>query len=179
MATITNLSDHPNFKPSEPEPKKEKKNRKPKGWRKDGRIKRTFTDGVRPDGKPNVLYFYGQTVEEAERERDAYKQKIKMGIDVSREKLIASDWLDELYLAYKSHLGDKAKAVMESHMRRVKSHIGEMHVVDIRNIHLQAILNRMAGMSTSTVDDASFACAAANTGRRRTSIIPAQIILCI
>lgn len=40
--------------------------RKPKGWRKDNRIKRTFTDGMMADGSPNVKYFYGQTVAEAE-----------------------------------------------------------------------------------------------------------------
>lgn len=45
----------------------EKKKRKRKGERKDGRIQVTFTVGYKPDGKPDRKVFYGYTREEAEK----------------------------------------------------------------------------------------------------------------
>ncbi|MDI9521536.1 MAG: hypothetical protein QM308_10360 [Bacillota bacterium] len=53
------------------------KKRRRKGERKDGRIARTLTVGVKPDGKPDRKFFYGKTITEAETLRNEYKRLLK------------------------------------------------------------------------------------------------------
>ena len=144
---ILELTKHPDFKPAE-EPKKPRKTR---GLRKDGRIKRTLNVGTLPNGKPDIKYFYGKTITEAEAEREKYKKKIAGGIDVEKESVTVAEWLEEWRTAYKSHLGESAARSLVSHIARINRAIGNVRVVDVRNIRLQQILNETAGMSSSTV----------------------------
>lgn len=144
---ILELTKHPDFKPAE-EPKKPRKTR---GLRKDGRIKRTLNVGTKPNGKPDIKYFYGKTITEAEAEREKYKKKIAGGIDVAKESVTVAEWIEEWRTTYKSKLGASAASNLSAYTARINRSIGSMRVVDVRNIHLQKILNETAGMSSSTV----------------------------
>lgn len=63
----------------------EVKKRKRKGERKDKRIQITYTDGVRPDGHPNRISFYGAL------ERKRWKSANGISVKKSRAWLMVKE----------------------------------------------------------------------------------------
>ena len=84
------------------------KKRKPRGLRSDGRVQVTYTDGRRPDGKPNRISFFGRNRSEAEAKRQEYIDHKKAGLSWEDRKLTVNEWVDrwiELYKVKAAHLG--------------------------------------------------------------------------
>lgn len=129
----------------------EKKSRKKKGERPDGRIQVTYTDGYRPDGKPNRISFYGKSRKEAEQKRDDYihgKHKTKMsGSDIS-----LSEWIDQFKSIYRNKVNPAYLNIDDVPYNRLSEHLGDRALSDIRECDLQNALNCVSGMSFSTID---------------------------
>lgn len=75
----------------------EVKKRKRKGERKDKRIQITYTDGVRPDGHPNRISFYGHTRTEALEKRERYKREKEQGLAHGERATTVNDWIAPLF----------------------------------------------------------------------------------
>lgn len=128
------------------------KSRKPKGLRKDKRVQITFTDGLREDGKPNRISFYGKTRAEAEQKRDEYKKKRALGINLDADKLTACEWIDTWFTTYKSGLRGTNRKSHEYEIAALKKHLGsKMLMRDVRNVHLQAFFNELMDKSSSAI----------------------------
>lgn len=78
----------------------EVKKRKRKGERKDKRIQITYTDGVRPDGHPNRISFYGRTRTEALEKRERYKREKEQGLAHGERATTVNDWIARWQEAY-------------------------------------------------------------------------------
>lgn len=130
---------------------KEKKKRK--GERKDGRIVRTLTDGRKPDGRPNVKYFYGDTIKEAEAQRDAYKVEMerRKGLRPEYVGILVKDWAIEWKNMYKRNVKESTSIRIDAYIKKINSHIGDLPVEDVMQYHIQDILNTVEGMSASHI----------------------------
>lgn len=128
----------------------EKKTRKKKGQRADKRIQVTYTDGRRPDGKPNRVTFYGRTRAEACRKRDEYKAH-------GRENLTGDDvtveaWIERYKELYRTRVNPAYLHIDDVPYNRLSRAIGKMYLSSVREVHLQEALNAVAEMSESTID---------------------------
>lgn len=120
------------------------KKRKRRGERKDGRIQVTLTDGVRPDGKPNRIPFYGRTRDEAERARDKYKQLRAQGLSIDGQKITVNEWMDIWSVKYKIKVDD-----YKTYIDALKADVGNMTIWEVREINLHESVQRYAGKSKS------------------------------
>lgn len=121
----------------------EKQKRKRRGERADGRILVTFVIGKQPDGTPMRKFFYGNTRTEAEAKRDEYKKQLSMGFDVQNKNMTVAEWIKtwkELY-----SIRDEYKYYINSISRK----IGNLRMKDIREAHLQAMLDANKDKSAS------------------------------
>lgn len=109
--------------------------RKRRGERADGLIQVTYTDGLRPDGKPNRVSFYGKTRAEAEQKRKEYVDNRKLGVIIDK-KLTVSEWIDKTIELYnvKTYL-------YSSYFRRIKELIGAMPVCNVQPVDIMVVLN--------------------------------------
>ena len=73
--------------------------------KKNGTIRYTITDGIRPDGKPNYKYFYGKTKKAAKEKADQYFQDKHDGLKVD-VKTTFSDFADFWYESHKSRVSE-------------------------------------------------------------------------
>ena len=80
----------------------EKKPRKKRGERKDGRIQVTYTDGYRADGKPNRLSFYGRSRAEAERKRDEYR--LRGNQQFLGDEITLAEWIEQYKTIYRPNI---------------------------------------------------------------------------
>ncbi|MBQ8082254.1 MAG: site-specific integrase [Clostridia bacterium] len=128
----------------------EKKTRKKRGERKDGRIQVTYTDGYRKDGKPNRISFYGHSRAEAERKRDEYKAHGPQR--VTGDDLTVSEWVEQFKGLYRSKVNPAYLNIDDVPYNRLCKAIGAMVLSSVREADLQDALNQVAGMSESTID---------------------------
>lgn len=128
----------------------EKKTRKKRGERKDGRIQITYTDGYRNDGKPNRVSFYGRNRAEAERKRDEYKAHGRQRL--SGDDITVAEWVEQFKVIYRQNVNPAYLHIDDVPYRRLCDAIGDMTLASVRESDLQDALNQVAGMSESTID---------------------------
>lgn len=119
--------------------------RKRRGERPDGRIQVTYTDGTRPDGKPNRISFYGKTRAEAETKKAEYIERKKLGVSPLADTMTVSEWLDECAETY----GTTQATV--SLYKRMARDLGQVRLKDVREINCLESLGKCAGMSKGLV----------------------------
>lgn len=128
----------------------EKKTRKKRGERKDGRVQITYTDGFRPDGKPNRISFYGRSRAEAEKKRDEYKKNGRPKI--TGDDITVREWVDQFKGIYRKKVNEAYLNIDDVPYNRLCGAIGDMVLSSVREVDLQDALNAVAGMSESTID---------------------------
>lgn len=126
------------------------KTRRRKGERKDKRIQVTYTDGYRPDGKPNRISFYGKTRAEAIRKRDKYKAR--GGRPFSGDEITVAEWIEQYKSLYRTRVNSAYLHIDDVPYNRLSRAIGGMWLADVREYHLQTALNEVAGKSKSTIN---------------------------
>lgn len=122
----------------------EKKKRKPRGMRPDGRIQVSYTDGKKPDGSPNRIFFYGHTRAEAEAARDQYKEFKKAGLKYEDRKITVNEWIDKWEVMYNVDMEDYGP-----YIKRLRKAIGPFELRGIREGQLVDALKAFSGKSKS------------------------------
>lgn len=122
----------------------EKKKRKPRGLRPDNRIQVSYTDGRKPDGSPNRIFFYGHTRAEAEAAREKYKEFKKAGLRYEDRKMEVNEWVDKWIEMYTVDLEDYGP-----YIKRLRTDLGAYELRGIREGQLVESLNAYAGKSRS------------------------------
>lgn len=125
--------------------------KKRKGERPDGLIQRSFQIGYKADGSPDRKYFYGHTAKEAEEKRDEFKRRFKAGSTYS-PNITVREWVEIFKGTYRKNVNEAYLAIDDVPYGRLIDEIGDMRMVDVRESHLQLALNKVSGMSFSTVD---------------------------
>ena len=120
--------------------------RKRKGERSDGRIQISLDVGYDSSGKRIRKYFYGKTRIEAERKKAAFLSRGSYRPDIS-----VSEWVDVYLKTYRTGVNPLYLAQDNVPYNRIKSEIGERPMASVREIDLQALLNKTAGMSFSFI----------------------------
>ncbi len=128
-----------------------KPGRPKKGQRKDGLIAVYEDLGRSTEGKRIRKTFYGKTWAEADAKRKAYLETVQEGTPVGSDALTVSAWCDMWLASYKPDADGHTKLSYIAYINRLKDDLGETLIKDIRHIHLQASLNKMAGMSKSSI----------------------------
>ncbi len=124
--------------------------RKSRGLRPDNRVQVTLTIGRDEYGKPIRKSFYGSSRADAVRQRDEYKLNRRMGLSQDKHKTV-SEWVDTCLELYRGNVNDAYINVDSVPYKRLKREIGTMPLSAVRESDLQRLLNRMDGMSYSTV----------------------------
>lgn len=120
------------------------KKRKPRGLRSDGRVQVTYTDGRRPDGKPNRVSFFGRNRSEAEAKRQEYIDHKKAGLSWEDRKLTVNEWVDRWVGLYSVD-----EAEYRPYIKRLREDLGGLELRGIREGHLVSSLSAYAGRSKS------------------------------
>lgn len=123
--------------------------KKRKGERPDGLIQVSLQIGFRADGKPNRKYFYGHSRAEAERKREAYKQRIGSAFSPN---ITVREWVAVFKKTYRTGVDDAYLDQDDVPYNRLVSALGWKRMADVRESDLQTALNAVSGMSFSTVD---------------------------
>lgn len=121
----------------------EKKKRQ-KGLRGDGRIMVTYTDGRRPDGKPNKVFFYGQTRAEAEAKKQTYIDEKRGGLTHSDRGTTVNEWVDKWVAMYSIDVDAYAPYITV-----LRQDMGKRYIRGIREADLVRSLSRYEGRSKS------------------------------
>lgn len=97
--------------------------------------------------------FYGRTRAEAEAKREAYKRDLEDGMEIGKDEITVSEWIDTWYAKYqKKRLNPLHEAKYYTHVKRLKKAIGEKKLKAIREADLQDELYNVANMSYSTIE---------------------------
>jgi len=123
--------------------------KKRKGERPDGLIQVSLQVGFRADGKPDRKFFYGHSRAEAERKRDAYKQRVGSSFSPN---ITVREWVEVFKKTYREGVDDAYIDQDNVPYNRLVSALGWKRMVDVRESDLQSALNAVSGMSFSTVD---------------------------
>lgn len=118
--------------------------RKRKGERKDKRIQITYTDGVRPDGRPNRISFYGYTRSEAIEKREKYKREKEQGLAHDEKLTTVSEWISRWQKAYSVNTNDYAP-----YINRLRNDLGKKYILNVSEADLVQSLSAYAGKSSS------------------------------
>lgn len=124
--------------------------KKRKGERPDGLIQVSCSIGRKPDGSLNRKYFYGHSRAEAERKRDEYLKQRERNQNINPDMTV-EDWVRQYLVVYHTTANPLYATSDKRPYERLISAIGELRIVDIREHHLQAALNAIAGYSYSTI----------------------------
>ena len=120
--------------------------------RKDGRYEaRATIKGV-------CIDLYETDLKALKQELERQKQQVTMSADLKRQKITLNEWFEEWFNKYKvPKIKSTSVFPMKSkYLNTFGRQIGEMKVVDIRNIDIQEVINTMqkAGRATSSMRDA-------------------------
>ena len=126
----------------------------PKGiyQRKDGRYEaRALINGIR-------IQLYNFNLKELKIDFEKRKAEAKHGVDKKLSNITLNEWFDEWFTRYKApHVKETSIAPMKRKYRANYGRlIGNMKVVDIRNMDIQDVINTMQreGKATSSMRDA-------------------------
>jgi len=116
--------------------------KKRKGERPDGLIQVSLQIGFRDDGKPDRKYFYGHSRAEAERKRDAYKQRIGSSFSPN---ITVKEWVSVFLETYRTGVDPAYIQQDNVPYNRLVDAIGRRRMIDIRESDLQTALNAVSG----------------------------------
>lgn len=148
----------------------DKQRRKKKGERKDGRVQVTLTTGMDERGRPIRKSFFGRSRAEACRKRDEYK--VKMAIGIVDNRVTVGEWVDTCLRLYRQNVDPAYINNDAVPYKRLKKDLGRMMVADVREADLQASLNKMEGMSISSIEKYFYALNLVFGKARANKIIP-------
>lgn len=126
-------------------------NRKRKGERPDGLIQVTLDIGFTADGKRKRKSFYGHSRTEAERKRDEYKARQMRG-SAFRKDITVGEWVEIFKGTYRQNVDDAYLGNDDVPYNRLVAEIGYLRMIDVTETDLQKALNKVKGMSFSTVN---------------------------
>lgn len=129
----------------------DKKTRRKRGQRDDGRILVTLTLGRDRNGKLVRKYFYGDTRREAESKRDDYLRKRQLGLFADASTMTLNDWIDEWLNTYKQNSRSLYPNASLYYVNRLRNALGSRLIQSIREVDLQKALYEVSGMSQSTI----------------------------
>lgn len=120
--------------------------------RKDGRYE------ARATVNKIEINLYDFNVKQLKKDFDSAKEKAVKNVDTKRQEITLSDWFEEWFTKYKTP-NIKSTSIFPMKSKFYNSfgmQIGTMKVVDIRNIDIQDVINKMQkdGKATSTMRDA-------------------------
>lgn len=116
--------------------------------RSNGSWAAVYTNGVKPDGKPNRKWIYGKTVAEVRDKLNKATVQLREGTYVEPEKMIVSDWLTMWLSTYvripgaRASTGDEYGRVIEN---RIRPHLGGNKLQKLRPEQIQKWVNELAG----------------------------------
>ena len=122
--------------------------------RNDGRYQKSVIVGKKPNGKYIKKSVYGKTQKELEANILALTNEINSGVAVWKADItfaeLARIWTDQYYTAGSETWKYNQQGVLKNHLLPV---LGGMHAKDLRQIHLQSIISKLAseGYATSTM----------------------------
>ena len=126
-------------------------NRKRKGERPDGLIQVALDIGYQEDGRRKRKYFYGHTRTEAEAKREAYKNQLSSA-SLYSGRMDVHDWIEEYKKTYLQGINPAYLKHYYVPLNRLENDLGYKRITDVTEVDLQRSLNKLAGMSYSTVD---------------------------
>lgn len=95
----------------------------------------------------------GKTVEEAIEKRLKLKLEVESENQIINENTTVEAWSKEWLETYKNGSSDRTYKMYEQKINlHILPYIGSMQLKDIRQVHLQKLLNRYRGKSKSQVD---------------------------
>ncbi len=109
------------------------------------RPKVSYTDGRKPDGSPNRIFFYGKTMKEAKDKREAYKRNRLLGLTASSRSMTVSEWVDKWTTVYKVNEADYGY-----YIKKLKRDLGRLPIQAICEADLVKSLNSYSGKSKSS-----------------------------
>ena len=104
----------------------------------------------KPDGSRDRKYFYGHTRAEAIAQRKKYQEFLERGSAVDPNITVA-EWVEIVKDTYRTNINPLYIRDDNIPYDRLVKEIGTKKVVDIREAHLQKALNKVNGMSFSTI----------------------------
>lgn len=150
--------------PKASEPKKKKKKLR-KYERADGRFCKYVTiDGVK---KP----IYGTSTEDVIKKAEEYRNLVRYGLSNIDYEINVSDWCDMWFSSNMENKGYGHKRNIAYQIKLIKEKIGHMKVKDVREIHLQKIINSRSGLSSSQIEQMSIAIKAVFSSARKNRLI--------
>ena len=118
--------------------------------RNDGLYQRYVTIGRKSNGKMQRKAIYARTQKELENKVSEYKEKLANGMLPIYEKATFGEFAEMLCKDYKPTISD---GVRKQYVSIVNNHLAELkpiRLTELRNAHLQTIINRMAMNGYST-----------------------------
>lgn len=140
-------------------------NRKRRGERADGLIQVTLDIGYDKNGKRIRKSFYGHSRTEAERKRDEYKKGYDNSITVGEWVTICKD-------TYRPNVSKAYLVNDNAPYNRLVNELGYMKMCDVTEADLQLALNKVSGMSFSTVNKYRYCMLKVFGKARKNKIIP-------
>ena len=102
------------------------------------------------NGKRVRKKFVGNTLSEALMKRELYERERQMGVPDFSETITVAEWVDMWQDAYKAELHGTNKVSYKTYTNRLLEDLGTMRMANVRNIHLQRSMMKMAGKSQSS-----------------------------
>ncbi|MBR3796029.1 MAG: site-specific integrase [Clostridia bacterium] len=135
--------------PTKAAPKKKKRKKLRKYERADGR----FCKYVTVNGIKKAIY--GTSTEDVIEQAKEYKMLVTNGLTNLDYEIRVKDWCDLWFKARRATKGKGYQRNADLQMRLIVAQIGHMRVRDVREIHLQNVLNSRSGMSKSQIEQLS------------------------
>ena len=118
--------------------------------REDGLYQRCVTVGRKADGRPERKVIYAHTQKELEEKVAEYKEKLSNGMLPIHENATFGEFAELLCKEYKPTISDGVRKQYVSICNNHLSELKHMRLTELRNAHLQTIINRMARNGYST-----------------------------
>ena len=120
--------------------------------RKDGRYEaRATINGI-------IINLYNFDLKQLKKDFEEAKEQATKSVDVKRQNITLNEWFEEWFTKYKvPNIKSTSVFPMRSKFQNTfGAQIGEMKVVDIRNIDIQEVINKMQeeGRAASSMMDA-------------------------
>lgn len=112
--------------------------------RTDSRIQVTYTDGRKPDGRPNRISFYGSSRAEAEAKRQRYIEEKRAGLSYDDREMTVNEWVTKWITMYA--IDEDAYA---PYIAKLRKDFGKQYIRGVREGALTKSLASYKGKSYS------------------------------
>lgn len=149
----------------------DKKKKLNKNQRSDGRycVRITVTDEY---GKKKQKSFYGLTQREAKENARIFQQELEQGLNLNERTTTVRQWMEQWVPLATSGKSLSTKNIYTNIGSYVTDCIGSIKMREVREAHLQKILNSLEGYSKSYIAKARMIIRAAFAAAERNGIIP-------